>query len=113
LGYQVLVADFGTDALNQWGEGHQHIDLLLTDMVMPGGITGLDLAEKLRAAKSGLKVIVSSGYSAELTQKAGAIIEGIEYLPKPCPSAELATSVRRCLDGPSRNGKLAPAPACV
>jgi CheY-like chemotaxis protein len=101
-GYQVLEATNGLEALQLWPERHQHVDLLLTDMVMPEGINGLALAEKLRASKPTLRVIVSSGYSAELVQNAGAIIEGIDYLPKPCAPAELATTIRRCLDRPQR-----------
>ena len=67
-------------------------------MVMPGGMTGLDLAEKLREKSPGLKVIISSGYSAEMV--AASIPDGKEYfrLEKPYPLEALSKAIRDCLD---------------
>jgi len=72
--------------------------LLLSDMVMPKGISGLDLAERFRQDRPELKVIISSGYSVDL-QKAGALAAArTAYLAKPYDLATLAAAIRKCLD---------------
>ena len=63
LGYSVLEAGNGREAVALWHTHGGHIDLLLTDMVMPEGMTGLDLAQQLKALKPGLRIIISSGYA--------------------------------------------------
>ena len=65
-GYQVLSAANGQEALDIWATRHQDIDLLLTDVVMPESISGRELAQKLMIDRPDLKVIFTSGYSAEL-----------------------------------------------
>jgi CheY-like chemotaxis protein len=70
-------------------------------MVMPGGTSGLELAEQLRATRPDLPVIISSGYSAELVHNDQFATEHIHFLPKPSPSREIASSLRRCLDNPN------------
>ncbi len=97
LGYQVHEATNGQEAMKLWQlHGHQ-IDLLLTDMVMPEGMTGLELVEKLQELKPGLRAIISSGYSAEIVQAGVPDRAGIMYLPKPYPTQTLADVVRRSL----------------
>lgn len=98
-GYRVLEASMGVEALACWQKHASEVDLLFTDMVMPEGMTGLELAEKLRLDRPDLKVIVSSGYSAELTEPSGLAAARITYVPKPCLPDKLATEIRRCLDG--------------
>jgi PAS domain S-box-containing protein len=66
LGYRVLSAANGPDALNVWGEHRDKIDLLLTDVVMPESISGRQLAHTMIQDKPDLKVIFTSGYSSEL-----------------------------------------------
>jgi DNA-binding NarL/FixJ family response regulator len=66
-------------------------------MVMPENITGLDLALRLRKKKGSLKVIISSGYSADL-RSPSAVGPDIIFLPKPYRVAVLAKAVRCCLD---------------
>lgn len=97
LGYSVLEAGDTFEALQLWDVGWETIALLFTDTLMPGSMTGLDLAAHLRKEKPSLKVISSSGYSAksEQTKIPGA---AIVYLPKPYSPAALARLVRRCLD---------------
>lgn len=97
-GYRVLEADSGQAALDVWGEHAGKIDLLLTDMVMPGGLTGKELAERLRVASPSLNVIYSSAYSAEVVGKDFSLIEGIDFLQKPYNPRLLAQSVRDSLD---------------
>lgn len=66
-GYRVLEADCGQKALEVWERAGQGIDLLLTDMVMPNGISGSSLAKMLLDHKQELKVIYMSGYTPEIT----------------------------------------------
>ena len=80
----------GVEALRLWGQFRHRIRLLFTDMVMPEGVTGLDLAEQLRAQAPGLRIIISSGYSVELLGQGRQTAAGITYLPKPCEPEALA-----------------------
>src|SRR5262245_7646776 len=64
-GYAVVCAEDSTEALELWEEQRERIDLLLTDMVMPNGLNGRELAQRLRSERPDLKVIYSSGYSVE------------------------------------------------
>lgn len=98
LGYKVHAARNGQEAMGLW-QAHQHgIDLLLTDMVMPEGMTGLELADQLRAFKPNLKVIISSGYTAETVQIAALTKERVVYLQKPYEPQTLAKVLRECFD---------------
>jgi CheY-like chemotaxis protein len=92
----VLEASNGKEALAVWEE-RSDIDLLFTDMVMPEGIDGLDLAKRMRQRKPELKVILSSGYSAEMSEKGLQEDSGIEFLAKPYQVGQLAATVRKCL----------------
>ena len=98
FGYRVLEAANGPEALRLWEQHRSEIDLLFTDMVMPEGMTGLDLAGKLRAAKDGLKVVVSSGYSVDIANSGIPAGAGIAYLAKPYEVKVLVAMVRKCLD---------------
>jgi CheY-like chemotaxis protein len=98
LGYRVLEARTGREALEVWRQHQDTIDLLLTDMVMPEGVSGRELAAELRAAKPTLKVIYTSGYSVDLTAADLHLQEGVNFLPKPYPPHRLAQTVRACLD---------------
>jgi CheY-like chemotaxis protein len=98
LGYQILEASNAAEALEVWEQDWQKISLLLTDMMMPGRMTGLDLAMRLKMEKDSLKVIVSSGYSADLSKSPPGANEKITFLPKPYKIPELAKVVRNCLD---------------
>jgi two-component system NtrC family sensor kinase len=102
-GYQVLAAGSGAEALKVWEEHAGKIDLLLTDMVMPGGISGRELAQRLQTDKHELKVIYSSGYSQELINQQALHAEGMHFLPKPYSPEQLARVVRNCLDGAPEN----------
>jgi len=97
-GYRVLEAEAGGQALEVWKQKASKIDLLLTDMVMPGGLNGQELAAKLRADKPSLKIIYSSGHSTHLLGKDSGLQVGLNFLPKPYNPQSLAATVRRCLD---------------
>ena len=98
LGYKVMEAADGKEALKVWNEHPGEIDLLLSDMVMPEGMTGLDLAEKLRELKSSLKVIIASGYSAEMLTQGIPESKQIVRLQKPYSLEALSKVIRQCLD---------------
>ncbi len=97
-GYRVLEATNGPDALQVWEQHHGKIDLLLTDMVMPGGMTGHELAEKLKAFNPALKAVYTSGYSAEMSGLASGLRDKTPFLQKPYHPQKLATTIRACLD---------------
>jgi two-component system cell cycle sensor histidine kinase/response regulator CckA len=98
-GYHVLEANSGTVALQIWRQRKSSIDLLLTDMVMPEGISGRDLEEKLRVEKPDLKVIFCSGYAAEFFNNNAPLRDKDHFLRKPFDPQELLTMVRSVLDG--------------
>jgi PAS domain S-box-containing protein len=98
LGYRVLQAQSGPRAVDVWREHGSAIDMLITDIVMPDGMNGLELAERLRRARPSLKVIFTSGYLADVSRDAIPARETDAYLPKPFSLPELARLVRRTLD---------------
>jgi len=98
-GYRVLDANNGREALVIWNDHAAEIDLLLTDMVMPGQLPGHIVAEKLKAQKASLKIIYTTGYSQDALHTGLALNEGVNFIPKPYTLEKLARIVRRCLDG--------------
>jgi nitrogen-specific signal transduction histidine kinase/CheY-like chemotaxis protein len=97
-GYRILEASSGREAFDVWNQRANEIDLLLTDMVMPDGISGADLVERLLASQPRLKVVFTSGYTGnEVNQKMLARTRA-SFLAKPYTHAELAKTVRDCLD---------------
>ncbi|HEV2695940.1 MAG TPA: response regulator, partial [Verrucomicrobiae bacterium] len=98
-GYRVLEASDGVGALKLWMEHREAVMLLMTDLVMPGGMSGQELAHRLQQDKPQLKVIFISGYSPEV---AGRQIEdqlGENFLQKPFTPAQLLETIRRILQG--------------
>jgi two-component system cell cycle sensor histidine kinase/response regulator CckA len=97
-GYKIIEAGTGGEALNVWRTRETEIDLLLTDMVMPGKMTGKELAQKLRAMKGELKVIYASGYAPETRDDVAEDIKKIPFLEKPYAPIVLLQMVRQVLD---------------
>ncbi len=97
-GYRVVISDSGHSALDAWQKHERRIDLVLTDLVMPGGMSGRDLAEQLRMENPNLRVIFMSGYSAETVGKEFPLREGVNFLQKPFAPRKLAACVRAALD---------------
>ena len=109
LGYHVLEAKDGPQALRCLEED-PNVDLLFTDMVMPGGMAGVDLAGRARDRLPALKVVYTSGYAAPDLLRRG-IAEGAMWLRKPYTALELAHTLRAVLDGhplPGAAGSPAP-----
>jgi len=97
-GYKILQAESGRKALDVWNESKDRIDLVLTDLVMPDRMNGRELAERLWVERPDLKVIFTSGYSAEVVGKDFVMRRGLNYLQKPYHPQRLASVVRDCLD---------------
>ena len=97
-GYTVLQAATGTAALEIWREHKDEIRLLLTDLIMPGGLTGRALAERLRSENHQIKVVYFSGYTADLAGQGEPLVEGTNFLQKPYHPNQLARTVREQLD---------------
>jgi CheY-like chemotaxis protein len=95
-GYRVLLAEDGKSAVQLFEEHADEIDLLLTDMMMPGGMTGRELAEQLQNRKPGLRVIFSSGYSADLMGDTALRSDEIHFLQKPYDPDTMLRLVRAC-----------------
>jgi PAS domain S-box-containing protein len=97
LGYQVLEAENGVRALDMLND-HPGIDLLFTDMVMPGGLSGFELAERARLDRPELKVLFTSGYAEEEMRRQGSAFANSEWINKPVDIKHLASTIRRLLD---------------
>lgn len=95
-GYTVLTAGDGPKALEIWAKNRDKIDLLLTDMVMPNGITGRELSERLRAERPDLPIIYVSGYSLDMTVPGFCESDQMLFVPKPYQPQQLIAAVRRC-----------------
>jgi two-component system, cell cycle sensor histidine kinase and response regulator CckA len=98
FGYSVIDAANGRRALEIWKQHRDKIDLLLTDIVMPEGMTGRDLAETLKQDKPSLRVLFSSGYSSDIIGKDFVLADGVNFLQKPYNPQTLAETVRQCLN---------------
>lgn len=99
LGYDVREAASGPEALQLWHEENGRFDLVLTDMLMPGGVTGLEFCQQIRAQNPSVRLIVASGqHHTEAVTAAAERIGGVVWLQKPHPLAILAATVRQCLD---------------
>ncbi len=101
-GYRVVDAPNGAAALRVWETYHAEVALLLTDMVMPGGITGLELAERLIREKPTLRVVIATGYSPDLAQGTAKLPVGMKMLSKPYTLESLSQAVRQSMDANHR-----------
>jgi len=107
-GYRTLEASSGKEALEVWSRRTSRIDMLLTDLVMPEGISGVDLAERLVAGQPDLKIIFTSGYAANEVSPALLARTHASFLQKPYAHSALARAVRDCLDKNSAAQTAAP-----
>ena len=97
-GFRVLKATSGLQALELWNEHGRTIDLVLTDMKMPKGMSGPELVENLRALRPDLKVVFTSAYAPEVEGCKLELREGYNFLPKPYTPPKLVQVVRARLD---------------
>ncbi|MBC7293175.1 MAG: response regulator, partial [Thermoleophilia bacterium] len=99
LGYEVLTARTGPEALALLADRKQRVDLLLTDVVLGGGMQANDLVREARAARPNLRVLFMSGYTRNAIVHAGRLDPGVNYLEKPFTPEILACRVREVLEG--------------
>ncbi len=97
LGYRTLEAENAKAALKMLA-AHPEIDLLFTDIVMPGGMTGTELAREARRLYPKLKILLTSGYTARAMANGFHDIEGLELLNKPFRKRDLAQRLRAVLE---------------
>jgi two-component system, cell cycle sensor histidine kinase and response regulator CckA len=97
-GYVVLEAEDGAEALKISQEHYGNIDLLLTDVVMPG-MSGRALADQLALRRPQTRVVYMSGYTGQTVGEHGVLAEGSFFLPKPFTREALARKIREALDG--------------
>ena len=98
-GYRVLAPDLPQEAETLCREHRGAIDLLLTDVVMPG-ISGREVARRISAQRPGVRVLYMSGYTTNAIVDHGVLDQGLAFLPKPFTPASLTAKVREILDGP-------------
>ena len=97
FGYTVIEASNGPEALNLWEKHSEDIALLLTDMVMPGGMNGYELGQALLSRKPSLRALYTSGYTVDLgTEEGWAKC----FLPKPYSPQTLLETLRTVLERP-------------
>jgi CheY-like chemotaxis protein len=97
IGHDVIEARDGSEALNLLQSG-AHVDLVFTDMIMPGGLSGRDVAHKARDLKPGIKVVLTTGYAEGLGHADDLESDTLKVLRKPYRQAELAMALREVLD---------------
>lgn len=97
-GYRVIEAFSGEHAVAMADQHHGELDLLFTDVIMPG-INGHQLYQLLQEQQPNLKVLFASGYTANIIAKHGVLEEGVNFLSKPFNLQALLTKVREVLDG--------------
>jgi PAS domain S-box-containing protein len=98
-GYKILEAADGMEAIKIWKEHRVKVALLLTDLVMPGGVGGRELGGQLKLERPGLKIIYASGYSADIAGRDFQLQRGEAFIQKPFITAHLLETIRRCIDG--------------
>jgi CheY-like chemotaxis protein len=97
LGYRVLAAESGSDAMQIWAEKGGSIDILLTDVIMPQ-MSGGELAHKLREARPSLKVLFMSGYTDDMLASHGVLAGETQLIQKPFTPEGLGRKLRDVLD---------------
>jgi PAS domain S-box-containing protein len=105
LGYRVLTASDGVQARRML-ESDQPIDLLFTDVVMPNGVGGIELAEEARRLRQDLRIVIVSGYLRDGNPNAAAM-PGVVFLEKPFRQAEMAETIARALRAEVASRKMA------
>lgn len=97
-GYETVQAESGPAALETWEEQGSRIDAIVTDIVMPGGMDGRELARVLLAKRPDLPVLYTSGYSPMIAGQDLALQDGVNFLQKPFEAVTLAKTLRDCID---------------
>jgi len=96
IGYRVIQAGHPYDAIAVCERGDQHIDLILTDVVMPD-INGREMVERIRVFRPGIKALFMSGYTADIVTQRGVLEKGMNYIQKPFNAHDLNKKIRKLL----------------
>jgi len=105
--FRVLEAMTATDALQVWDDCQGEVDLLLTDLVLPEGFNGQELARQLKSKRPSLAVIYTSGYLLEMAAQTGEpLIEGVNFLQKPYRPRVLVEAVSARIEACEELGNL-------
>ncbi|HUD92095.1 hybrid sensor histidine kinase/response regulator [Sphingobium sp.] len=105
LGYRVLEAGDAAEALAAIDGASEPIDLLFTDVVLPGGMSGADLAREVHTRHPALRILFTTGYARNAIIHHGRLDPGVELLTKPFTYADLAAKVRAMLDDQSSQSR--------
>ncbi len=100
LGYRVIQAEDGEEALRVFGENAASVDLLLSDVVLPGALRGRDIADRITAIRPEIKVLFMSGYTENSIIHGGRLDAGVHLISKPFPRDQLARKVAELLRRP-------------
>jgi CheY-like chemotaxis protein len=106
-GYEVCEATHGPEALRVWSARGGQIDLLFTDMVMPGGMNGIELAQTLRKQRADLLVLFMSGYSPDVAGRELGEAERGHLIQKPSSPRKILEAVQRTLGARAASRPLA------
>ncbi len=98
LGYETLEAGEAAEALSVL-ETKPDVDLLFTDLVLPGGTSGAELADEARRRRPELRVLYNSGYSRDVLEGEGRLDDGVTLVEKPFEKTTLAAALRDALHG--------------
>jgi PAS domain S-box-containing protein len=101
-GYRVYVAASGPEALELWAQRGREVDLVVTDVVMPGGLSGFALGERLTRERAGLRILYTSGYQPDLGENKIVLRDGVNFLAKPFDAEQLLRAVRAASDQPAQ-----------
>jgi len=100
FGCRVVEASSGAEALEKWSRMKGQIDLLLTDLMLQDGMNGRELADKLVADNSNLKVVFTTGYSYDEACKGIPLPEGFHFLQKPYAPSTLVQTIKMAMQPP-------------
>ena len=99
LGYDVVEAESGSDAVDLLRTGAARDAIVFSDVVMPGGMSGFDVARWVRANRPELKVLLASGFSEQAAGAHEGELPSVKLLRKPYTRSELARALREALEG--------------
>ena len=105
-GYRVLEAPDGEEGLLMFGAHAQEIDMLLTDVVLPGKVRGRELAERITAIRPEVRVLFMSGYTENSIVHHGRLDDGVHLLGKPFKREQLAQKVADVLGDVGGSGDI-------
>jgi len=97
FGYRVISASTPDEAIRLAREYPENIDLLLTDVIMPG-MNGRELSGQILSIRNGIKVLFISGYTANVIEQHGVLDKGVHFIHKPFSMNDLSAKVRETLD---------------